>query len=228
MTTKTPDPRIERVSIASLVEDPANVRRHPERNLEAIKGSLARFGQQSPIVVDADNVVRAGNGRLRAARALGWSEIDVVRTELRGAEATAFAIADNRTAELAEWDEVALEAVLRAAQTDDPTLRDATGYTEQELWQLSRLVGTDFGEPDDPDAADGDAPDAPDGESTAEGGDDDSGLGGTKLKLVQIYVELDEYPDFCQLIRAGCEAYMVETPTEVILAVLRERFATDG
>lgn len=105
------DERMERVDIDSVVLDPANARKHPERNIEAIKGSLARFGQQRPIVVDAAGVVRAGNGTLTAARLLGWKTILIVRTALDGGEAAAFAIADNRTAELAEWDIEALRAV---------------------------------------------------------------------------------------------------------------------
>src|SRR5947209_20180479 len=95
---------IESLPIASLHADPANTRRHSVRNLDAIMSSLVRFGQQKPIVVDGNNLVRAGNGTLSAARALGWTHVDVVRTALIGVEATAFAIADNRTAELAEWD----------------------------------------------------------------------------------------------------------------------------
>ena len=66
---------IEQLAIASLSPDPANARRHPERNLEQIKASLRRFGQQKPIVVDAANVVRAGNGTLAAAKSLGWTTI---------------------------------------------------------------------------------------------------------------------------------------------------------
>ena len=108
-----------RVPIDSLVFDPANARKHGERNLEAIKGSLARFGQQKPIVVGSDNVVYAGNGTLAAARALGWTEIDVVRTELTGPEATAFALADNRTSELAEWDTEILSKTLESLRAID-------------------------------------------------------------------------------------------------------------
>ena len=96
--------QIERVDISSLTFDPSNARKHDEKNLEAIKGSLLKFGQQKPIVVDAKGVVLAGNGTLAAARKLGWDSIDIVRTELKGTEAIAYALADNRTAELAEWD----------------------------------------------------------------------------------------------------------------------------
>lgn len=68
------------IPIAELSPDPANARRHPTHNLDAIKASLRRFGQQKPIVVDQDNVVRAGNGLLEAAKAIGWTEISVGST----------------------------------------------------------------------------------------------------------------------------------------------------
>lgn len=83
--------------IGSITPDPANVRQHSDRNLEVIKGSLSAFRQQKPIVVDGDGICRAGNGTLEAARALGWTHIAVARTKLTGAEAVAYAIADNRS-----------------------------------------------------------------------------------------------------------------------------------
>ncbi len=122
----------ETVPIDSIHTDPANVRRHPERNMATIRASLARFGQQRPIVVDASGIVRAGNGTLDAARELGWSEIAIVRTSLLGSEATAFAIADNRSSELAEWDDASLAETLRALQSEDFDL-SAVGYTNDEL-----------------------------------------------------------------------------------------------
>jgi site-specific DNA-methyltransferase (adenine-specific) len=64
------------------------------------------FGQRKPIVVTGANVVVAGNGTLEAAKSLGWSEIDVVRipADWSAEQVKAYALADNRTAELAEWD----------------------------------------------------------------------------------------------------------------------------
>jgi hypothetical protein len=53
--------QVETVEISTLSSDPANVRRHSARNVEAVKASLRRFGQQIPLVVDAQNVVRVGN-----------------------------------------------------------------------------------------------------------------------------------------------------------------------
>jgi site-specific DNA-methyltransferase (adenine-specific) len=95
---------IIKVKIDDLVFDPNNVRKHPTKNLDAIKGSLTKFGQQKPIVIDSKNIVIAGNGTLAAAKQLGWKEIAAVRTQLDDLNKMAFALADNRTSELAEWD----------------------------------------------------------------------------------------------------------------------------
>jgi DNA modification methylase len=84
-------------------------------------------------VIDKNNVVRAGNGRLEAAMVLGWETILAVRTELQGSDAIAYAIADNRTAELAEWDDDVLAAQLQGLLTDDEALLEAAGFDEDEL-----------------------------------------------------------------------------------------------
>lgn len=130
--------QVEKVSIDSVLLDPANVRQHPQRNIDAIRSSLARFGQQKPIVVDGDGIVRAGNGTLEAARQLGWSEIDVVRTPLRGAEAAAFAIADNRTSDLSEFDYAALDKQVHALLEDAEAKIELAdiGFTEAEMAAL--------------------------------------------------------------------------------------------
>ena len=150
---KTPsgvDMGIVDIPCAELHNDPANVRKHGEQNLAAIKASLARFGQQKPIVVNQDGVVIAGNGTLMAARALGWQTIKAVRTNLAGSEATAFAIADNRTAELAEWDDAALQQQLAAIAIDDEELLAATGFDEKELAKLAAANAPEVTEDDVP------------------------------------------------------------------------------
>lgn len=132
--------KIESVDVSRLSQDPANARKHGSRNIESIKASLRRFGQQKPIVVDASNVVRAGNGTLEAARELGWDSVAVVRTGLQGAEATAYAIADNRSAELAEWDDEVLAATLESLQFEDDSLLADVGFDEEELKELLASV----------------------------------------------------------------------------------------
>jgi ParB-like chromosome segregation protein Spo0J len=98
--------RTETIKINSLSLDPTNARRHDAKNLAAIAGSLKLFGQRKPIVVTGANIVVAGNGTLEAAKSLGWEEITIVRTPIDWTpeQVKAYALADNRTAELAEWD----------------------------------------------------------------------------------------------------------------------------
>jgi len=125
---------IETIRIDKLSSDAANARKHPDRNIETIIASLRRFGQQKPIVIDKSGVVRAGNGTLEAAKRLGWETIQCVRTELQGSEATAYAIADNRTAELAEWDSEMLAATLESLAADD--MLEDVGFSDEELAQM--------------------------------------------------------------------------------------------
>jgi DNA modification methylase len=140
----------ETIAVADLSLDPSNVRKHSRRNLDAIKASLRKFGQQKPIVVDAKGIVLAGNGTLTAAKELGWTEIQIVRTELAGVEATAFAIADNRTAELAEWDEDGLANVLESLKVEDADLLAATGYDAAEVDKMSKAEVTEDEVPEPP------------------------------------------------------------------------------
>jgi ParB-like chromosome segregation protein Spo0J len=142
--------KIVKLPIADLRRDPANVRTHDELNLLALMASLSGFGQQKPIVVDKDGIVLAGNATLEAAGRLGWDQIDVVRTHLVGSQATAYAIADNRTAELAGWSEKALGAALKALE-DDGIDALSLGFTAE---QLAALLGEDEKAPDDPTAPD--------------------------------------------------------------------------
>jgi ParB-like chromosome segregation protein Spo0J len=134
---------IESVAIDSLSPDPANARKHGKRNLETIVASLRRFGQQKPIVVDSSGVVRAGNGQFAAAKALGWSHIRVVRSDLPATELTAYAIADNRTAEPAEWDALTLTRVLSDGELGD------VGFTDAELEKFVDNAPEDIETPTD-------------------------------------------------------------------------------
>lgn len=97
--------KLERLKISELKLDPKNARTHDNANLEAIAGSLTQFGQRKPIVISQDNTVVAGNGTLTAAKSLGWKDIEAVRVpaDWDADRIKAFALADNRTAELARW-----------------------------------------------------------------------------------------------------------------------------
>jgi len=129
--------QLENVPISSLTPDPANARKHSKRNLRAIVASLQRFGQQKPIVVDSRNIVRAGNGTLAAAKSLGWTNINIVRSDLMSGELAAYSIADNRTSELAAWDTDILAGFL-----SDTDLGNV-GFTTSEIRRLLDDVSPD-------------------------------------------------------------------------------------
>ena len=134
---------IEKVDIEKLMPDPANVRTHSEKNMKAIQASLARFGQQKPIVVNSKNVIIAGNGTYTAALQLGWEDIACVYTELDSVDAIAYAIADNRTTELSDWDYSGLASLVAELQDSEFDI-SVLGFDEAEL---SNFLNTDWEAP---------------------------------------------------------------------------------
>ncbi|MAL82836.1 MAG: hypothetical protein CMF11_00580 [Idiomarina sp.] len=121
--------------ISGLILDPNNVRTHSDRNLKSVIASLREFGQQKPIVALEDGTVIAGNATLMAAKRLGWNEIAVSVFTGTPDAAKAYAIADNRTAELAEWDDYELhQQLIEVAEVFDIA---ELGWTDAEV---SRLV----------------------------------------------------------------------------------------
>ena len=123
------------VDITTLRQDPANARLHNEQNLEAIMSSLSKFGQRKPVVVNKrDGIVEAGNGTLQAAKSLGWSHVAAVFVDDDPATATGFAIADNRTAELATWDEETLGKLLESIGDEMPAIE--LGFSDEQLAEI--------------------------------------------------------------------------------------------
>ena len=128
--------------ISQLTLLPGNPRRG---DVEAVKASLDKFGQRKPIVVrKSDRVVIAGNHTLQAAQALGWSEIAVVWVDDDDTMSKAFALADNRTAELGDYDEDALAALIGEVGALDPELLEATGWDSESVSELLDRMQTEL------------------------------------------------------------------------------------
>lgn len=142
--------KIEKVRIDTILEDPQNIRIHPKENIAQIKASLERFGQQQLILVNDDNIVIAGNGRLVAAKELGWKEIVIGRVSMSREEARAYSIADNKTPESAKWDMTLLASTIQELEKLDPK-QDwlALGFSKEEISPLladvSHLIDVDLG-----------------------------------------------------------------------------------
>jgi ParB family transcriptional regulator, chromosome partitioning protein len=125
--------QIENLRIADLTPDPQNARQHDDKNLKAIQGSLTQFGQRKPIVITEAGVIVAGNGTVEAAKLLGWTNIMAVKVpeDWTPAQVKAFAIADNRTAELATWKTEVLSAQLVELQNLDVEI-EAFGFEQEQ------------------------------------------------------------------------------------------------
>lgn len=139
--------KLELFKIADLKLDPENARKHNAKNLAAISKSFDEFDQLKNIVVDKNNVVIAGNGTVQTFIDKGKTEIWGVRSHLSEEKNRAFALADNRTAELAEWDTGNLEKVFEKLRAADIKLEDV-GFEPADLDGLG-LVPKNVGLTDD-------------------------------------------------------------------------------
>lgn len=134
------------VPVDSVHELPGNPRKG---DVDAVARSLDRFGQRKPIVVRAsDRTIIAGNHTWKAACQLGWPEIAVLLVEDDEATAQAFALADNRTAELGSYDEDLLLDLIRQVGESDAELLADTGWSEDAVRDLVDRI--DPGLPDAP------------------------------------------------------------------------------
>ena len=129
---------IQQRAIEVLIPHATNPRKHSAKQLKQIKESIERFGFTNPVLIDEKNSIIAGHGRVEAAKSLGLTQVPAIVLEgLSAAECRAYIIADNRLAELAEWDEEMLRlevaAILEADEDFDIGL---TGFDGGELEAL--------------------------------------------------------------------------------------------
>lgn len=105
-------------------------------DVKAIARSLKVFGQRKPVVANRDGVIEAGNHTWQAAQELGWDRLAVVFVDDDPVTAHAYALADNRTAELGGYDEAALATMVSRVHAADAELLAATGYTGDDVQNL--------------------------------------------------------------------------------------------
>ena len=73
--------QITNILIKDLAPYPKNARKHPKKQVEVLAKNIERFGFTTPVLVDKNNVIIAGHGRLEAVKVLGWKEVPCVRME---------------------------------------------------------------------------------------------------------------------------------------------------
>ncbi len=128
-------PNIETVPIGTLKAPARHARTHTKKQLAMIGASIQAYGFIAPIVVDADNGIIVGVGRVEAAKAIGMTEVPAVRvTHLTPDQIRAYSVADNRLCEIGRWDPIILAEELIHISTLPVVL--PTGFTIAEADDL--------------------------------------------------------------------------------------------
>ena len=124
------------VDVNELVPYVNNARTHSAEQINKLRASLREFGFVNPVIIDRDNNVIAGHGRLEAAKAEGFAKVPCVFVdEMTEAQKKAYILADNRMALDAGWDDDLLKVELEALQDLDFDL-GLTGFDEKEIADL--------------------------------------------------------------------------------------------
>ncbi len=142
--------QIEYLSLDRLEPFPRNARTHSRKQVRQIADSIRRFGFTNPVLIDRQNTMLAGHGRVAAAQLIGMHEVPCVRIEtMSAAEKRAYVIADNKLAINAGWDEEILAGELKALMATD--LDFDVGLTGFSIAETDNLIeGLAPEEPGDP------------------------------------------------------------------------------
>jgi DNA modification methylase len=145
-----PELQIEYLSLGSLAPYAKNARMHSKKQIKQIAESITQFGFTNPVLVDRENTILAGHGRVAAAKLLELTEVPCVRLEhMTGAQKRAYVLADNKLALNAGWDEDLLAEELEAILGDDAGFDiSITGFSLAEVDSL--IEGKSFEEDGDP------------------------------------------------------------------------------
>ena len=127
--------QIETKLISDLIPYANNARTHSDEQVTQIASSIKEFGFNNPILIDKDNGIIAGHGRLEAAKKLGYTEVPTIKLEhLTDIQRKAFILADNRIALNSGWDSTLLSLELKELDTElDLT---SLGFDAKELAAL--------------------------------------------------------------------------------------------
>jgi hypothetical protein len=133
---------IEMVPISALRHNARNARRHSDRQVTQIAASILNFGFLVPILADENKTLVAGHGRLLAAEQIGMTEVPVVWIDhLSEAQKRGYALADNRLAELSDWDPELLKLEIEELSALElPFDLEITGFDTVEL---DRILGSE-------------------------------------------------------------------------------------
>jgi len=130
------NPEYKHRPVEDLIPYARNARTHSDEQVDKIAASIKEFGFLNPVIVDGENGIIAGHGRIMAAKKLGLDEVPTVEaTHLTDAQKRAYILADNRLALDAGWDDELLRVEF-ADLTEEGFDLALTGFTDDEIAAL--------------------------------------------------------------------------------------------
>ena len=130
------DLRYELMDVDKLIPYVNNARTHSAEQVNKLAGSIKEFGFINPVIIDGDNGILAGHGRVMAAKQLGLKKVPCVAADyLTEAQRKAYILADNKMALDAGWDNELLKVEIESLQEMGFDL-EFTGFDEKELAEL--------------------------------------------------------------------------------------------
>ena len=128
-------PEIEMVAVERLVPYAKNAKKHDDRQVAAIAGSIREFGFTNPVLIDGQDGIIAGHGRVLGARKAGLAEVPCIRlAHLTDAQRRAYILADNRLAETGGgWDADMLAAEVESIDWEE---LESFGLDDMDLGEI--------------------------------------------------------------------------------------------
>lgn len=133
---QTEDLKVVYRNVSELIPYARNARTHSDEQIERIANSIKEFGWTNPILIDGENGIIAGHGRILAARKLGIEKVPTIELSgLTEAQKRAYIIADNRLALDAGWDEDILKLEFAELEKEGFEL-SKTGFSDEEIREM--------------------------------------------------------------------------------------------
>lgn len=220
--------RIALWPIDKLIPYARNARQHPKEQIDAIARSIRELGFNNPILVDSESGILAGHGRLKAAIQLGMTSVPVIPLDhLTEAQRKAYILVDNRTAEMARWDDGLLAEEIARLEEEFEIDFDGLGWSAEELDDLKAaleealpLESLDVALEEAKVAAQSNV-----GSEVERDKSFNEFLDGYKQKAtraIMIEYPLEEYAELVELLAALREKRGVDSNADLIAALIRE------
>jgi hypothetical protein len=202
--------KVQMLKAEQILEYEGNPRQNAAA-VEKVATSIRDYGWRVPIVVDENNVILAGHTRLKAARLLELKDVPVhVAQGLSEEQKTAYRIMDNKSQDLAEWDNELLRVEFEKLAGGDFDL-DMTGFDIEEINKITKGALLKF--------------DAPDLEMSEEDWlGQDVHIPETNVKQYMLLFDISDVEEIKTMVEGLREIYKIESPSDIVFRAVKNEY----